>query len=235
MMAGRRSRSPSPSTFALALLVTLAVLPVRATLAAGRADDAETEARRRFGRGKQLFDEHKFREAAQEFEAGYAVVPKPGFLLNIGHSYRRAGELEKARHYYQLFLEKDPDKASPQRAEVQGYLKAIDQAIDDEAAGAREREGRPPPSAARAEPRASHPVEIMRAPSEPPPTDSPAASPEPLAMEVCSERPAAASSSRWPWIVAAVAVVAGGIATAFALTRGGSSEACGTLGCVRER
>jgi hypothetical protein len=233
MIAGRLS--PSPSPFALALLVTLAALPLRAALGASRADDAEAEARRRFGHGKQLFDEHKYREAAQEFEAGYAVVPKPGFLLNIGHSYRRAGELEKARHYYQLFLEKDKDKASAaQRAEVQGYLKAIDKAIDDEVAGEHEheRESRPPPPAP-AEPapaRASHPVEIMRAPSESPP-----ASPEPLAMEVCSERPAAASSSRWPWIVTAVAVVGAGIAAAVALTRGGSSEACGTLGCVRER
>jgi len=234
MNAGRLSRSPSPSTFALALLVTLAGLPARAALAAGRADDAEAEARRRFGHGKQLFDEHKYREAAQEFEAGYAVVPKPGFLLNIGHSYRRAGELEKARHYYQLFLEKDKDKASAaQHAEVQGYLKAIDKAIDEEVAGEHERESRPAPAAAPAEPAAarSHPVEIMRAPNETAP-----ASPEPLAMEVCSEQSAvASSSSRWPWIIAAVAVVAGGIATAVALTRGGSSEACGTLGCVRER
>ena len=85
------SRGAPPARLLAALVIAL----LGPTLAAHAAPPPDTEAlaRRHFTRGKQLFDEHKYREAADEFEAGYAVAAKPGFLLNIGHSYRRAGDL----------------------------------------------------------------------------------------------------------------------------------------------
>jgi tetratricopeptide (TPR) repeat protein len=247
MTPGRR---PSSSrTYALVLLVASVWLSLSgaAAAAAGRADEAEAQARKRFTRGKQLYDEHRYREAAQEFEAGYAIVPKPGFLLNIGHSYRRAGEVEKARHYYELFLEKD--KSSPQRGEVQGYIKAIDEALADQ----RESEARTAaPPAAPETSRSTRPVEILRTPSEPkavapPPAPPPPASgPSPASLEpglspgaagteACAERAAAQPAPRWPWVLGAVLAVAGGVAAAVALTRSSTSTQCGSLGCLNER
>src|SRR4051794_19479898 len=88
------------------------------------ADEGEEEARRRFKKGGKLFDEGKFREAAHEFEAGYAVLPRAGFLLNIAQSYRRAGDLRKAKRYYELFLQADHE--SMQKDEVLSYVKEID-------------------------------------------------------------------------------------------------------------
>jgi hypothetical protein len=204
--------------------------------------DTEALARRHFVRGKQLFDEHKYREAAEEFEAGYAVAAKPGFLLNIAHSYRRAGELRKARRYYELFLEKD--KASPQRAEVQGYIKAIDEALAGEQKPAAE--ARPPAPAAPAPapepPRPAPPVqpraviEVKPLPL-PAPTAEPEA-PEPLhVVETCQDQapPPPAPSPRWPWIVgAAAAFVAGGLAVGL-VVHYSKSQPCGTIGCFDER
>ena len=111
----------------VSLVLVLAASPGRAAAA---GDESEATARRHFNRGKQLYDERKYDAAAEEFEAGYAAVPKSGFLLNIAHSYRRAGDLESAKRYYELYLEKED--ASPQRGEVQGYLKTIDEALADQ-------------------------------------------------------------------------------------------------------
>ena len=91
-----------------------------------RADD-ESEGRKRFAQGQELFLQGRYLEAALAFESGYAVAPRNGFLINIAHSYRRAGELEKARTYYLKLLELDPK--TPQRAEVEGNLRSIDDAL----------------------------------------------------------------------------------------------------------
>src|SRR4051794_32861422 len=118
MRLDRRPSSSPPAILALLTVTLLAPRPARA------ADDAEAEARRHYNDGRRLYDDQRYREAAKEFEAGYAILAKPGFLINIGHSYRRAGELRKAKHYYELSLEKD--KASPQRDEVLTHIKTID-------------------------------------------------------------------------------------------------------------
>src|SRR5262249_38592490 len=123
-------RRPSRASGSLFLLVAMLGLGAGLALPARAADEAEAQAKRHFPRGKQLFDERKYREAAAEFEAGYAILPRAGFLLNIGHSYRRAGDMRKARRYYEQFLEKD--QSSPQRGEVQGYIKMIDDALADQ-------------------------------------------------------------------------------------------------------
>ena len=65
-------------------------------------------ARRHFLAGKRAFEAKRYAVALKEFEAGYAIDPRPGFLLNMGHAARRMGELRRARDYYLKFLESDP-------------------------------------------------------------------------------------------------------------------------------
>jgi tetratricopeptide (TPR) repeat protein len=187
-------------------ILTLLAMSAWAPRAARAADDAEAEARRHYNDGRRLYDEQKYREAAKEFEAGYAILAKPGFLINIGHSYRRAGELRKARHYYELFLEKD--KTSPQREEVQTQIKTIDETLADEAVA---EAGKPPPAP---QPAAAAPVHVA----------------------ACPEPAAATARPWWPWLVSGLAVaVAGGVVAAVLVTRGTKGDACGTLGCLNER
>ena len=118
-------------------LLTVVAVPLILGALAGRSvaapdDEAETEARKRFRRGTKLFDDGKFREAAHEFESGYAVLPRTGFLLNIGHSYRRAGDLKKAKRYYELFLQQETESPR-QRAEAAEYIKIVDEGLAEQA------------------------------------------------------------------------------------------------------
>jgi len=95
--------------------------------AAGEARADEAEGRRHWKAGQDLYQQKRFIEAAREFEAGYAVAPRPLFLLNIGHAYRRANELVKAKNAYEALLKLQPDL--PQRNEVEGYIKSINDAL----------------------------------------------------------------------------------------------------------
>ena len=132
----RRSFSVRARVVVLPLLVTLMVpliLGAAPRLAVAAPDDeAETEARKRFRRGTKLFDEGKFREAAHEFESGYAVLPRTGFLLNIGHSYRRSGDLKKAKRYYEMFLQQETESPR-QRAEAAEYVRLVDEQLAEQA------------------------------------------------------------------------------------------------------
>ncbi len=112
--------------FVLAACLALAVVPLAMPNLAYAAED-EAEGRRLFKRGQELFIEGRYLEAAQAFETGYAAAPRTAFLINIAHSYRRAGELEKAKTYYLKLLELEPE--TPQRAEVEANVKSIDDAL----------------------------------------------------------------------------------------------------------
>ncbi|MDX2022184.1 MAG: tetratricopeptide repeat protein [Deltaproteobacteria bacterium] len=117
--------APSRSYVLLTIAVALGCLLSLSSQA--RAADDEAEGRRRFQHGQELFLQARYLEAAQEFEAGYAVAPRNGFLINIAHSYRRAGELAKAKKYYQKLLEVEPN--TPQRPEVEANIRSIDDAL----------------------------------------------------------------------------------------------------------
>lgn len=107
----------------LALLAALAMLP--ALSRSVHAEDAEA-GRRYFKRGQDLLRANDYRAAARAFEAGYAVAPRVGFLLNIGNCYRKLGELGKAREHYWRFLDAAP-KDHPSRPAVMEYLRLMEQ------------------------------------------------------------------------------------------------------------
>ena len=69
------------------------------------------KARRHYLMGKQAFEEKRFASAFQEFETGYAIAPRAGFLLDMGHAARRMGDRGRALDLYQRFLSADPPEA----------------------------------------------------------------------------------------------------------------------------
>jgi tetratricopeptide (TPR) repeat protein len=88
-------------------------LPQRVDAAPHNSSSATTQrARRHFLSGKRAFEARRYPVALKEFEAGYAIYPRPGFLLNMGHAARRMGQLKRARDYYLKFLESDPPAAT---------------------------------------------------------------------------------------------------------------------------
>jgi tetratricopeptide (TPR) repeat protein len=81
-------------------------------------------ARQHFVNGKEAFEGKRYRAAFQEFQAGYEIDPRPGFLLDMGHAARRLGELDKARALYHQFLLVAP--AGDGRRVAEHFLGEID-------------------------------------------------------------------------------------------------------------
>src|SRR5215470_9856640 len=102
-------RRPSILILAAVLVAELA----GGAAARSSADDGESpavrQARDHFRAGEAAFKVGDFERARSEFEAGYALVPRPGFLLNMAHAERRLGRLRNARSLYKRYLLADPE------------------------------------------------------------------------------------------------------------------------------
>jgi hypothetical protein len=213
---------------ALALLIAAA--------GAVQAQGDEGEGRRRWRHGQELYEQGRYLDAAHEFEAGYALAPRPLFFLSIGHAYRKAHELAKAKAAYEKLLTLQPD--FPGRAEVEGYIKSIDDALQVAEPAARDSTPSPAaPVAPLVSPRPLPPTDLGSTSAPYPPSAPPVAAPAPAMVDTRATPEAPTSSSRpllrrpWFWVVVG-AVVAGGVATAI-IAAHPSSSCPGTL-CIRE-
>jgi hypothetical protein len=112
----------------LLLVVALSSLCISPALA--EESDKTEAARQHYRSGEDAFKAGNYPQALKEFEAGFALVNRPGFLLNMAHAYRRMNELKRARAFYKSYLLASPD--SEDRDEVQSVLKEIDSAIEAE-------------------------------------------------------------------------------------------------------
>jgi len=71
-------------------------------------DDPLRRAQTHFRAGKTLYDLGKFNDAIREFAAGYALAPRPEFLINLAQAYRRAGQPEQSKEMFERYLDKAP-------------------------------------------------------------------------------------------------------------------------------
>jgi hypothetical protein len=78
--------------------------------------DKRAKAQQHYQVGAGFFRAHEYEAAVREFAAGYALMPRPEFLLNMGAAYRQMKSPVEALRMYERFLEAAPD--SPRRAEV---------------------------------------------------------------------------------------------------------------------
>jgi tetratricopeptide (TPR) repeat protein len=97
-------------------VLLLMVLTMTATVArAETPEDDAARARVHFTAGRSYYDLGQFADALREFEAGYLLAPRPRFLLNMGHCYRKLKDFVHARDTYRRFLagvsETDSDRA----------------------------------------------------------------------------------------------------------------------------
>jgi len=56
----------------------------------------ETKAARYERRGRKAYARKRWADAIASFEAAYEQVPKPKYLYNIGRSWERKGDLDRA-------------------------------------------------------------------------------------------------------------------------------------------
>ena len=128
----------------------LALLVVAAWSGAWRRAMSEEQARAHFEAGHAMFRLERYADAAREFQAGYDLVPKPRFLLNLGHALRRMGLHERAKATYEKFLASvpadDPNSSKANKLPGRGHTQA---GAGDTAAG-HTAAGREPPAAQRA-------------------------------------------------------------------------------------
>jgi hypothetical protein len=93
----------------------LAVALTLAATAATADEPASHEWRRHFQRGLQLFDEHRYALAIDEFRAGYAIEPRGELLYALGQAQRLGGDCPSAIATYRAFLAGAP---TPQQSAV---------------------------------------------------------------------------------------------------------------------
>lgn len=147
----------------VAVVLSLCVALAAPALA---GSDDEERARGHYEIGLGLYRLGDYHGALKEFAAGYELAHKPGFLLNLGQTYRKLGELREARDQYRQFLA-EVRADDPARTQAQKVLVEIEEAI-------RTQPPPSPPSPAEPPPVAVAPTPAP-APVEPPPVVAPPA------------------------------------------------------------
>jgi hypothetical protein len=190
--------------------------------AQAQSDDALARARTHFEAGRALYSLKNYTDAIREFSAGYQLVPRPQFLVNLGQCYDHlAGgitdpadkreKLERARDMYNKFLQ-DAPPSDPLRSQVAGVLVDLETKL----------QALPPPP-----PKQEPPPPKQ----EPPPT---AAAPPPAAAPKDEAPKKKSGIARFWWLIPVAAVVVVGVSLgAYYGTRPtGPDCSSATFGCV---
>jgi tetratricopeptide (TPR) repeat protein len=147
----------------------LIVLALTLATATAHATPSQEElARSHFVAGEEEYARGRWREALHEFQLGYALSPRPEFLINFAQVYRKLGDYDAAARECQRYLATAPPSELAAQAE-----KLLGQ-IKEEQVKAAPSTTTPPPVAApsppqpAASPFVKAPV-LVAAPPPPPP------------------------------------------------------------------
>ena len=189
-----------PTAIAIAA-VFVAVLASHAAVAGGSAAD-DRPGRVLFARAEAKFNIGRFDEALVDYQAAYDAEPLPAFLFNIGQCYRNLGNYERAQFFFRRYTTLDPH--SPNRPAAERLIAEMER-LAVEPAGDNPAPGPSPSLAAPAPPADEH--------------TTPAFAPASVAAKTAdsSARPPVYRRA-WFWIAVSAVVVAGGVATAIAVT-----------------
>lgn len=183
---------------ATALLALILVAAPRAASAGGPGDGERS--RELFRLGQERFQAGEIEAAIAAFAEGYALDPRPEFLLNLAQSYRALGRRAEAITYFERFIAAAPDHAL--RPAAERTLAELRRAEEEEAAARRAREPAP------------RPLPLVPAGGERSPV---------------ADDTAPRSGRSWLWVaVGAAVVVGGGVALYFAM-RGGDDDVIDTI------
>jgi hypothetical protein len=207
--------------------------------ALGAVDSREMQAREAFGAGR-------YQEALDLFVKLYAEKLHPNYLRNIGRCYQNLGDPDKAISSFHEYLRKAKGVRADERAEVEGYIKEMEDLKKERAATAAAAANPPPPPPPRTiepEPKATSTTATPSTSSsittahDPAGTTSPGVTltQQPQDSGAASEPSSPIYKKWWFWtIVGAVAVGAGlGVAAAagvFTKTENASCPAGVTCG-----
>jgi hypothetical protein len=115
---GRCFRFISASLLALSLMVA-GLVPTPAHAAKEKKDPREMQAREAFAAGS-------YKDALDIYTKLYAEKLHPTYLRNIGRCYQNLHEPERAISSFHEYLRKAKDLPTDERAEVEGYIKEME-------------------------------------------------------------------------------------------------------------
>jgi tetratricopeptide (TPR) repeat protein len=216
-----------------AVLIVGLVLALRP--AAGAAPAGKQDARRAYEEATAAFGLGRYAEAAEKYEAAFALRPDPALLYNAAQSYRLSGNKARALELYRNYVRLYPDGANAEDA--RSHVAALKKVIEEERPPiemARPPGGTAAPAAGAAGPNAAQPggappAGVASSPGRPMPppvetpmpvTPLPAAAPPPAGNANASlvARPAPAPTNEkkpvtqqtWFWVAlgAGAAIVA---------------------------
>ena len=234
------------SWLALSLALLAGLVGPSATMAAAAADtateDGEQAARHHFADGDAAYKAGRYAEALKEFEAGYAISRRPGFLLNMGHTERKLGHLREARALYKKYLL--VDTTSKLRDEVRSLIGELDSALADEDLAERDRKSRDAtgadvaatPPVASAPPAVSPPVATAVPKAPRPDSDQPVLLQQGAGPATPEPEPASTPFYRrgWFWVAVGAVALTGAGAAIYLSRRPGTDpfHDTGTLGSL---
>src|SRR6266536_5056803 len=117
---------------ALVLVAARPAVPAPAAPAAPAAEEATPDkslgaAKEAFESAQSAFVRGEYAVAAERFLSAYEHKPYPAFLFNVAVSFEKAKQLEKAKQYFQRYLEVDPN--ANDAAQVKLRLDVINQLL----------------------------------------------------------------------------------------------------------
>jgi tetratricopeptide (TPR) repeat protein len=98
---------------------------------AAQAAPHNKQAQAHYARAQAAYDRGDYEEAAREFNAAYALVPRAELLFNLGQTYRALGKLAKARDFWTEYLERAVPH-DPYRPTVQKMIAEVSRQIEEE-------------------------------------------------------------------------------------------------------
>ncbi len=118
-----------PSLFLLALALAPEVASAQRRRRDPPADPVQTlrqnEARERFRRGGEFFQNNDWPHAIEEFRAAYELWNNPVILFNLAQAYRADNQLSQATETFQRYLQEAPTLSREQRHEVEEAVAEI--------------------------------------------------------------------------------------------------------------
>jgi hypothetical protein len=158
--------SRAPTTQDAGAPATASSPPAQGSPAPNVPPSPETVARARshFDAGNGYYASGLYQDAIREFQAGYALVPRPSFLVNLGQAYRKVGNLDRAKESYVSYLRSLPAD-SPLRDQALRVLAEIEVQLEER--GRADEAPRPP--APIAPPPVVHATTPVAPPAPPPP------------------------------------------------------------------
>ena len=116
------------TTIAVAVLALTPLGIARAQADGTEDQSAEStggnEARELFFRGQAAYERGDYEDAAEAWEAGYAIDPRPLLQYNLGQAYERLGELARAVGAFEIYVE-NASPADPNQQRARAQLAAI--------------------------------------------------------------------------------------------------------------